>query len=86
MKKAIIFGISGQDGFYLNKLLQQNYVQITGVARNNEKWVKGDVSNVHEVEHLIKQIKPDYVFHFAAIPLQTMMLYLRIIDQFLPVH
>ena len=64
--KAIIFGVNGQDGFYLNKLLQQNNIKVIGVSRNSENWVKGDVSNIQEVENLIKQVKPDYVFHFAA--------------------
>lgn len=63
MKRAIIFGVNGQDGFYLNSLLQQNNIEVTGIARNS---LKGDITNYQEVENLIKQIQPEYIFHFAA--------------------
>jgi GDPmannose 4,6-dehydratase len=66
MKNAIIFGITGQDGFYLNNLLQQKNIEVIGVARKSENWIKGDVANYQEVESLIKQLQPNYVFHFAA--------------------
>lgn len=64
--KAIIFGISGQDGFYLNKILQQNNIEVIGVSRSNGNWHKGSVSDFHFTEEVIKTNKPDYIFHLAA--------------------
>lgn len=66
MMKAIIFGINGQDGFYLNKLLLKNNITVIGVSRSDTVYLKGDVSESHFVKQLIKNSQPDYVFHLAA--------------------
>lgn len=63
---ALIFGVSGQDGYYLSQLCGQNGVEIIGVSRSNNNWINGDVSNFEFVESVIKQHQPDYVFHLAA--------------------
>src|SRR5687768_14508282 len=63
--KAIIFGANGQDGFYLNQLLQQQGVESIGVSRHGD-WVKGDVSDQDFVTSVIKEHQPDYIFHLAA--------------------
>jgi len=65
MKSAIIFGASGQDGYLLNNILINNKVTTHLVSRNNSP-IKGDVSNFDFVSQLIKNIKPEYIFHFAA--------------------
>lgn len=62
MKKAIIFGVNGQDGFYLSKLLAKQNIEVFGVARS----INGDVSDLKFVENLIAKLLPDYIFHFAA--------------------
>ncbi|MGQ0739161.1 MAG: GDP-mannose 4,6-dehydratase [Bacteroidota bacterium] len=66
MPKAIIFGVNGQDGFYLGQLLQQRGVRTTGVSRSPGQWLQGDVGNREFTEGLIKSLKPDYIFHLAA--------------------
>lgn len=63
---ALIFGINGQDGFYLAELCQKNKVEIVGVLRSEGVWIQGDVSNFQFVESLIKSHQPNYIFHFAA--------------------
>ena len=65
MKKAIIFGSNGQDGFYLTQLLRLNNIEVICVSRNSSSII-GDVKNFEFVKNLIKKIVPDYVFHFAA--------------------
>jgi GDPmannose 4,6-dehydratase len=65
MKSAIIFGASGQDGYLLNNILINNKVITHLVSRNNSP-IKGDISNYDFVSKLIKSVKPDYIFHFAA--------------------
>ena len=64
--KAIIFGINGQDGFYLNKLLISEKIEIIGVSRNNPAWQLGDVADFAFVKGLIQQHQPAYIFHLAA--------------------
>ena len=48
--RALIFGITGQDGFYLSALLKQNGVEVIGVSRNNVESLIGDVSNYQIAE------------------------------------
>jgi GDPmannose 4,6-dehydratase len=64
--KAIIFGISGQDGSYLKKILQINNVEVIGVSRSSGDWIQGTVIDYHLVQELIKIHQPQYVFHLAA--------------------
>ena len=42
-KKALIFGITGQDGFYLNQLLLSKNYEVHGVTRSIKK--KANLSN-----------------------------------------
>jgi GDPmannose 4,6-dehydratase len=65
--KAIIFGINGQDGFYLSQLLIKNKVEVIGVSRSESEWTMGDIGNFAFVEALVKKYKPEYIFHFAAL-------------------
>ncbi|TAL44409.1 MAG: NAD-dependent epimerase/dehydratase family protein, partial [Chitinophagaceae bacterium] len=65
-QKAIIFGISGQDGYYLSKRLLQQQIEVTGVSRSGGNWIQGSVANFELVDSLIKTTKPDYIFHLAA--------------------
>jgi len=65
--KAIIFGASGQDGYYLSQLLAQKNVEVIGVDRHSDQWINGDISDPGFVDNLIRENKPEYIFHFAAI-------------------
>lgn len=60
--RAIVFGINGQDGFYLKELLQKENCNVIGISRNEGI----DISNFDDVSKLIDQTKPDYIFHLAA--------------------
>ena len=62
--KALIFGISGQDGFYLSSLLKEKGIEVIGSSRT--QGIKGDIGDLFFVEYLIKEHSPDYIFHLAA--------------------
>lgn len=64
--KALVFGINGQDGYYLNALLNQINIEVIGISRHNSNWVVGDVADRLFVERIIQSIKPEYIFHLAA--------------------
>ncbi len=64
--KAVIFGGSGQDGFYLSRLLARENIQAVGVSRTTGDE-KGDVAEFSFVDRLIQTHHPDYIFHFAAV-------------------
>ncbi len=63
--KAIIFGINGQDGYYLSQFLTLKSVEVVGISRSNGEF-KGGVADFNLVESMIKHHQPDYIFHFAA--------------------
>ena len=65
MKRALIFGANGQDGYYLNKLLQLNKIEVVSISRSFGS-ILGDVADFEFVENIIKDRLPNYVFHFAA--------------------
>jgi len=60
--KVVIFGITGQDGFYLQKFLHEKEHHVVGISRAGG----GDVSDRAYVEKIITTQKPNYIFHFAA--------------------
>lgn len=79
--RAIISGVSGQDGAYLSKDLLELGVEVTGLVRNDDSSLDGldylgiqkdveivklDLRNESAVNNLIKERKPDYVFNLAA--------------------
>lgn len=65
MKKAIIFGAAGQDGFYLDALLKKEGIEVIGVSRSGD-FLRTDIGDAGEVINLIKKAKPAYIFHLAA--------------------
>ncbi len=84
MKKkiAIIFGVTGQDGFYLSKLLlKKNYI-VHGIKRRSssvptkriEKFLNqknfivhyGDITDTSSIQNLISTINPDEIYNLAA--------------------
>ena len=66
MKSAIVFGASGQDGYYLNSLLIKQGIMVYLISRNNSP-IQGDIANYPFVESYIKKIVPDFIFHFASV-------------------
>lgn len=63
--KAIIFGIEGQDGYYLNSLLERNGVRVTGIGRKITE-ADIDISRIDDVRSLVRRVEPDYIFQLAA--------------------
>jgi len=80
MKKALITGITGQDGSYLAELLLAKGYEVHGMVRRSseEKFERighlreqltlhqGDLLDQYSLVALIKQIEPDEVYNLAA--------------------
>lgn len=64
-KVAVIFGVAGQDGFYLGALLRRLQFMVIGISRTSGEVV-GDVGDYKFVRELIETYQPDFVFHLAA--------------------
>ena len=82
MKKALIFGVTGQDGSYLSEILLEKGYEVHGVKRrsssyntsrvdpiyNNKRFKLhyGDVTDSLNVTSLVQSIKPDEIYNLAA--------------------
>lgn len=76
-KKALITGVSGQDGSYLAEYLYSKGYNVYGVDRSFDHLpiqVKHTISELHEIDltkpkllkKLIQKILPDEIYHLAA--------------------
>ena len=77
MKKALITGVSGQDGFYLSELLLEKGYEVHGIRRylsNStivlDKRIKYydevDIASKNSISRLIREVEPDEIYHLAA--------------------
>lgn len=82
MKKAIITGITGQDGSYLAELLLKKGYKVYGVLRRvsyfntsridhlskeeNFDWFYGDLTDAISIANIIKEVEPDEIYNLGA--------------------
>jgi len=80
MKRALITGVTGQDGSYLAELLLQKGYKVFGLSRP-ESWSKpncashlvdkvnilfGDLTEDHDLASIIKETRPDEIYNLAS--------------------
>lgn len=79
-KKALITGISGQDGSYLAELLLSKDYEVTGVLRQSASrnlWrldaikdkitlINGDLTDQGSLDEAVKKTSPDEIYNLAA--------------------
>ncbi len=79
-KKALITGITGQDGSYLAELLLEKNYEVYGLVRrlstpNNARisgiidkvnLVEGDLTDESSLNSLMREVRPDEVYNLAA--------------------
>jgi GDPmannose 4,6-dehydratase len=80
MKKALIFGITGQDGSYLSELLLEKGYEVHGVMRRSSSFNTGRIDHIFDKVHLhygdladslsivklVHDINPDEIYNLAA--------------------
>jgi len=82
MKRALITGITGQDGPYLAKLLLEKGYQVYGLRRRTStknlwrldylkirdkvKMIEGDLGDLSSLERAVEKSNPDEVYNLAA--------------------
>jgi GDPmannose 4,6-dehydratase len=77
--KALITGVTGQDGSYLSELLLSKGYEVHGLIRRlsshpeSLRWVPaqvklhfGDLQNENALSYLIKELQPDEIYNLAA--------------------
>ena len=73
MKKALIFGINGQDGRLLSEILLKKNYKIIGTHYKNIKknsdfnFVKVNILDFEGVKKIIKRYKPNEIYNFTGI-------------------
>lgn len=63
--RAIIFGASGQDGFYLRELLERKGWEVAPFDQRGMA-IRVDVADAKAVDSLIRRYRPSRIFHLAA--------------------
>ena len=80
MKKALITGITGQDGSYLSELLLEKDYEVHGITRRSSISNTGRIDHIKDKLHLhdgdlsdstsliriINEVKPDEIYNLAA--------------------
>ncbi len=80
MKKALITGITGQDGSYLSELLLEKGYEVYGMVRRASverfdriahlqdriNLVQGDLTDQSSLDEAVKTIQPDEIYNLAA--------------------
>ena len=76
--KALISGISGQDGSYLSELLISKGYEVYGLERrialedqnsrrkNNAEIIPCDITNFSSVYNAVQKVMPDEIYHLAS--------------------
>ncbi len=79
-KRALITGITGQDGSYLSELLLEKGYEVYGMVRRSSvenfdriehvkdqlHLIQGDLTDQSSLDEAIKSVKPDEVYNLAA--------------------
>lgn len=79
-KKALIIGVSSQDGSYLAELLLEKGYEVTGTVRHSTSFyheniqhlygkiniVAADLIDIESIGHAIRTSKPDEIYNIAA--------------------
>ena len=81
MKKALILGVTGQDGSYIAELLLKKKYKVSGLIRKsatgnkkniiniiknkNFNLVRGDITDPISLNYIIDKYKPDEIYNFA---------------------
>lgn len=72
--KALLTGVTGQDGFYLSSLLKKKGYEVTGIKRRScqesevpdIKIIEGDITDPHFMRDVVDEVRPDEFYNLAA--------------------
>lgn len=79
-KRALITGITGQDGSYLAELLLEKGYDVHGIMRRNSTFTTGRIEHIFDnvelhygdladsssLQHIVAKVQPDEVYNLAA--------------------
>ena len=74
-KRALITGVTGQDGAYLSKLLLDKGYEVHGLVRRSStadvndvrlRWLDGNLRDLSGLIRTLREVRPDEVYNLAA--------------------
>lgn len=79
-KRALVTGITGQDGSYLAELLLEKGYEVHGIMRRNSTFTTGRIEHIFDqvelhygdladsssLQHIVSKVQPDEVYNLAA--------------------
>ena len=79
-KRALVTGITGQDGSYLAELLLEKDYEVHGIMRRNSTFTTGRIEHIFDkielhygdladsssLQHIVSKVQPDEVYNLAA--------------------
>jgi len=80
MKKALITGITGQDGSYLAEFLLEKGYQVHGIKRRSSSFNTGRIDHIYQDKH--KTIQRNFILHYGDMTDATNLI--RIIQEIHP--
>jgi GDPmannose 4,6-dehydratase len=66
LKKALITGVTGQDGSYLAELLLDKGYRVWGLIRRSSSFNTGDLTDAGALSAIVNKIEPDEVYNLGA--------------------
>ena len=64
MKKALIFGVTGQDGAYLSELLLKKKYEVHGVKRRSSSFNTSRIDHIYQDPH---ESNRRFVLHYGDV-------------------
>jgi GDPmannose 4,6-dehydratase len=78
-KRALILGVTGQDGLLLSKLLIKNHYKVYGISRSLKKYkvyrdhlkdvvfIRCNIENINYIKKIILSVDPQEIYNFAGV-------------------
>ncbi|PLW79469.1 GDP-mannose 4,6 dehydratase [Candidatus Woesearchaeota archaeon] len=65
--RALITGINGFVGQHLENFIHDKGVEVFGIENKKTNYIECDITDKSRLKEVIAEVKPDWIFHLAAI-------------------
>ena len=65
MKKALVTGVTGQDGSYLVEFLLEKGYEVHGIVRRSSTFNRGRIDHLFDIDHILNNKKIPFYLHYA---------------------
>ncbi|MDR3356606.1 MAG: GDP-mannose 4,6-dehydratase, partial [Spirochaetaceae bacterium] len=65
MRKALISGVTGQDGAYLAEFLLEKGYEVHGIKRRSSSFNTRRIDHIYQDPHTLSEDKPSFMLHYG---------------------